>query len=131
VRDEADDQAHCDRGGRCTHVRWAACGGDDSDDSDTESAPACSDVYAPGRPTGDVLADHNSEAMAGGCTADDGTPSLFMATSFECTPASGQPRAVYDVSGQGWGFGGDVWQPEGSPESYVDCVLAGTDPQHP
>jgi hypothetical protein len=91
-----------------------------------QEAPSCADVFAPGRPTADVLADWNAEGSEG-CMSDDGGLVAQPMVFWDCPDGT----TVHTASGYGWGFSDDVWQAAGTPEPYADCVLPGTDPQHP
>lgn len=92
-----------------------------------DNAPACADVYAVGRPTDEITAWHDSVEAMNGCLAADGSISIQIGTSWECPDG----RTVHQIGDLGWGFSGDVWHGPDEPEPYADCVLAGTDPQHP
>lgn len=86
----------------------AACGGNDQEmapgagATTTAAAPACADVFAPGRLTDDVIADYNATA----CLNDQGSVYVTGVVSKLC--ADGTTR--YYVEGYGFGTAGQPWQ---------------------
>jgi hypothetical protein len=85
---------------------------------------ACSELYAAGRPTADVIADSEASGL---CERAPGDFLIAAHMSWDCPDG----RTVHVASDEwGWGFSDDAWQ-VGVPEPYADCVLPGTDGQHP
>lgn len=110
----------------------AACGDDVSTVSGgdlgewveaADDAPPCADMFAPGRLVADVIADVETDGL---CTDGDETM-MNVRVSWGCLDGA----EVHQVSDWGWGRDGDVWQGPDVPELYADCVLPGTDAQHP
>lgn len=107
----------------------AAC----SDDTPTETASitsttaplkTCTDRFTPGRPTADVVADLADPQQP--CD-NNGEATYLISTSWPCPDGT----TVHQVDPWGWGRDGDVWHAQTDPAPYADCVLPGTDPQHP
>lgn len=104
----------------------AACSsGDDGvqrfdDEEVVEELTPCAEMLKPGRLTEDVVADLAT------CVEEDGAFAP-VPMSWDCPDGS----TIHQVSNYGWGRTGDFWQGPDVPEPYVDCVLPGTDAQHP
>lgn len=88
-----------------------------------EGAPPCSEMFAAGRPVAEVLAAQE----AGPCLDPDGEVIIVGVGSWECPDGT----KVHQIGDFGWGRDGQRWQGPDVPEPYADCVLPGTDAQHP
>ena len=98
-------------------LTFAACGGDDdsadpggdTDQGGAGGGPACTELYAAGRPTADVVAEANDPS--GVCT-DGGQTYMTPLVSFPCT---GDPTRTVHYTSAGhawssWGIDGETWQ---------------------
>jgi len=95
----------------------AACGGDPhvrlGERDVVADDPACVDVFAPGRPTADVVADYDAEP----CRNAAGGLFVAVVMSWDC----GDGTLVRIVEGYGWGRDGDVWQAADVPAPGAGC----------
>lgn len=120
-------------------VALTACsGGADKDDNaavdvdlgDVAEAQAdarpCAEAFTPGRPVADVLAEGDDPGVCTGESTDDLIIMGFA--SWDCPDGTTVHQAP---TGYGWGLDGQTWQGPDVPEPYADCVLPGTDAQHP
>jgi hypothetical protein len=90
-----------------------------------EDARPCGEVFAPGRPVADVLAEADASGM---CERGPDDRLLTGFVTWDCPDGT----TIHQASdGQGWGRDGQTWQGPDVPEPYADCVLPGADPQHP
>lgn len=97
-------------------IASAACSSDDDSDARglddlaaaADDAPPCTDMFAPGRPTTDVVAQYDKQP----CTDEAGDMFVAVIASWDC----GDGIKVHVVDPYGWGRTGDVWQGPDTPK---------------
>jgi hypothetical protein len=90
----------------------------------SDEAPLCTELFAPGQPTDQVLAaigmDTTENMQTGGeCTDEQGDVSIHLLNYSTCTSGS----RVWYLSEYGYGVAGGTWTPlpEGASLPFVDC----------